>query len=160
MTITSPRSASAERPLTAPSDAANHHFRSPLPRGLRDVACALSWDNFRATYACAGDLRLGSWTAHPGHGGLTDYHATIDVGPRKRSLRESATGPIAALTAMLHALGRPVEIITLHHQRTDDGFASFVLCDLGGIKTWGLGLDDAAESANVRAMISAVNRLG
>lgn len=151
--------------MTAPhvpptADAAASHFASPLPRGLRDVAHALSWDNFYATYACAGGTRLGSWSARPGRGGLTDYHATIAVGDRIWSLRESATGAIGAVTAMLHALGTPIEIVTLHHQRTTDGYAGFVLCESRGISSWGLGVDATSEAAYVKAMISAINRFG
>ncbi|GAA1457714.1 hypothetical protein [Williamsia maris] len=149
-----------ERSRPTSSDPAEAHFRSPLPRGLRDVAHALSWDNFYATYACAGGIRLGSWSATPGRGGLTDYQATIAVGDRIWSLRESSTGPIGAVTAMLHALGTPIEIVSLHHQRTVDGYAGFVLCDVRGISSWGLGVDETSEAAYAKAMISAVNRFG
>ncbi len=143
-----------------PGDPAANHFTAPLPRGLRDVADALNWDNFYATYACSGAIRLGSWSSVPGRGGLTDYRATIAVGDRIWSLRESATGAIAAVTAMLHTLGRPVEIVSLHHQRTVDGCAGFVLCESHEISSWGLGVDETWEAAYVKAMIAAINRLG
>jgi len=39
-----------------------HHFGAALPRGLREQADAMSWENFVVTYThAAGPLRLGHW---------------------------------------------------------------------------------------------------
>lgn len=35
-----------------------------------------------------------------------------------------------------------------------------MLCDVRGISSWGLGVDETSEAAYVKAMISAVNRFG
>src|ERR1700751_2350449 len=94
-----------------------HHFGAALPRGLREEADALSWETFLATYShTAGPLRLGHWactdTERPaGRLGPPARHfrAMIAVGDQLSPSTAAASGPIAALTAMLHDRGIKVE---------------------------------------------------
>ena len=93
----------------------------PLPRGLREDADAMSWSTFTATYApIAGPLSLGHWeradtgrpTSRYGSQPQT-YHAKLALGDRVETATATATGPVAALTAMLHDHGVAVEMLQL-----------------------------------------------
>jgi len=80
---------------------------------LREDADTMSWSTFTATYApSAGPLRLGHWecidTERPatrwGPQAQT-FRATLALGDRIETATASATGPVAALTAMLYEHG-------------------------------------------------------
>ncbi|GAA2056465.1 hypothetical protein [Williamsia deligens] len=135
-------------------------FAAPLPRPVRADAERLAWDDFVGTYAPtgAGGTRLGSWDSCPARNDLTDYRATIAVDGRIWSLRESACGPLAAATAMLHALGCGVEITGLHQQRLGSRVAMLVEVDRCGRRAWGLGIDGSGDRAGVLALLAALDR--
>lgn len=142
-----------------PGDPAANHFTAPLPRGLRDVADALNWDNFYATYACSGAIRLGSWSSVPGRGGLTDYRATIAVGDRICTSSTTASGPIGALTAMLHEHGIPVEMLNFHQLPAGGQTATFIRGTDGAHTEWALGWAECPNQSALRAVIACANRL-
>lgn len=144
-----------------------HHFGSALPRGLREQAEEMSWENFAATYGHnTGPLRLGHWActdAQRPAGQLgpqaRNFRAVIADGDRISTSTASAGGPIAALTAMLHERGIVLEILSFHQMRSDDCTATFI-CGTNGIRgQWAMGCaEDSTESA-LRAVIACANRL-
>src|SRR6185312_16914161 len=79
-----------------------------LPRGLREDADTMSWSTFTATYApSAGPLRLGHWECADAERttarlGPRTFRATLALGDRIETATATATGPVAALTAMLY----------------------------------------------------------
>src|SRR6516164_8435796 len=95
------------------------HFGTALPSGLRERASAMSWESFLATYGhAAGPLRLGHWSctdAERPTGRLgpqaRNFRAVIAVGDHISTSSAAASGPIAALTAMLHERGIAVETL-------------------------------------------------
>lgn len=143
---------------TAVPASASAHFPSLLPRAVRDDADSLTWDDFLARYAPHAGTRLGSWHATPTRNDLTEYHATIATDDHIWSLREVATGPLSAVTAMLHATGTCVEITGLHQQRVDDQVAILVEVDRADRRAWGLGIDDDGDRAGVMALLHALDR--
>ncbi|MBE7160169.1 MAG: hypothetical protein INR72_02895 [Williamsia herbipolensis] len=143
---------------STPAPCASAHFPGLLPRAVRADADALSWESFSATYAPDGGTRLGSWHATSTRNDLTEYHATIATADRIWSLRETATGPLAAVTAMLHATGVCVEITGLHQQRIGAQTAMLVEVERDGRRAWGLGIDDAGDRAGVIALLHALDR--
>lgn len=153
-TLLDHRSATSCTPATRACD----HLAGLLPRGVRADAAALTWDAFLETYAPGSGTRLGSWHATPARNDLTEYHATIATGDRIWSMRESATGPLSAVTAMLHATGVCVEITGLHQQRLGTQTVMLVEIDRDGRRAWGLGIDDAADRAGVVALLHALDR--
>jgi hypothetical protein len=138
-----------------------------LPRGIREDADTMSWSTFTATYApSAGPVRLGHWectdTARPaarlGPQGRT-FRATLGFGDRIETTTATATGPVAALTAMLHDLGIAVEMLKFHQLRSDDTTATFIQGSDGCRAEWAMGCADDPTQSALHAVIACANRL-
>src|SRR5258708_1211857 len=107
---------------------------SALPRGRRGGAGALSWESFVGTSGPAvGPLRLGHWactdTERPsGRLGpqARNFQAMIAVGDHIGTTTAAASGPIAALTAMLHERGITVETLRFHQVRSGAVTVTFI----------------------------------
>ncbi|GAB3028945.1 homocitrate synthase [Mycobacterium bourgelatii] len=143
------------------------HFGTPLPRELRDEAGAMSWDSFAAAYGhSAGPLRLRHFTCTDSErpaGRLgpqaRNFRAVLAVGDHINTCAVAASGPVAALTAMLHARGITLETLSFHQMQSEDCTATFIRGSNGQRGEWALGLaDDPTESA-LRAVIACANRL-
>jgi hypothetical protein len=139
----------------------------PLPRGLREDADTMSWSTFTATYApSAGPLRLGRWectdTERPatrlGPQGRT-FRATLGFGDRIETATATATGPVAALTAMLYDHGIAVEMLRFHQLRSADTTATFIHGSDGCRAEWAMGCADDATQSALHAIIACANRL-
>jgi hypothetical protein len=145
----------------------NDHFGAGLPRGLREQAGQMSWESFVATYGDnAGPLRLGRWactdTERPaGRLGpqARNFQAVIAAGDHCSTSSAAASGPIAALTAMLHDRGITVEMLKFHQMRSDGHTATFV-CGSDGIRAeWAMGWAEDGTQSALRAVIACANRL-
>ena len=144
-----------------------HHFGAALPRGLREEADAMSWENFVATYShTAGPLRLGHWactdTERPaGRLGpeARNFRATIAVGDHISTSTTAASGPIAALTAMLHDRGVTLETLTFHQMRSAATTATFIRGTNGIRAEWAMGCSQDPTQSALRAVIACANRL-
>jgi hypothetical protein len=139
-------------------------FDAPLPRGLREESEAMSSDAFEATYASAvGPLRLGNWECTDGSTRAgpqaRTYQATIAIGDRISTSKATASGPLAALTAMLYDRGVAVEMLKFHQLRTDDGIATFIRGTDGAHDEWAMGWARDATQSALRAVIACANRL-
>ena len=160
-TTSSTQSAISATPLFATQ------FDARLPRGLREEAEAMSSDAFHATYApTSGPLRLGHWQCtdadcDASRLGLQarHYQATIAVGDRISTSTAAATGPVAALTAMLHDHGIAVEMLKFHQLPAEDGVATFIRGTDGARSEWAMGLSEDATQSALRALIAVANRL-
>jgi hypothetical protein len=140
-------------------------FGAPLPRGLREESEAMSCDAFEAIYApTGGPLRLGAWECvdidcAPSKLGPRSYQATIAIGDRIGTSKATASGPLAALTAMLHDRGVAVEMLKFHQLRADDGIATFIRGTDGARDEWAMGWARDATQSALRAVIACANRL-
>jgi hypothetical protein len=143
------------------------HFGAGLPRGLREQADTMSWESFAATYGhAAGPLRLGQWTctdAERPTGRLgpqaRNFRAVIAVADRITTSTAAASGPVAALTAMLHDRGITVETLKFHQMRSGARTATFV-CGTNGLRAeWAMGWSDDATQSSLHAVIACANRL-
>ncbi|BCZ20222.1 homocitrate synthase [Mycobacterium senriense] len=142
-------------------------FGVALPLGLREQADSMSWAGFVATYGRnAGPLRLGDWQcAYDGRPAARlgpqprDYRAVIAVGDRISTGTAAASGPIAALTAMLHERGITVEVVNFHQMRSSTGSATFILGSDGVRTEWAMGWADDPTQSALRAVIACANRL-
>ena len=157
--------------LSGPHDTANawfgDHFGAPLPRGLRERAEDMSWESFVATYGhTAGPLRLGHWsctdTERPAARlgpQARNFQAVIAVGDSIGTSTAAASGPVAALTAMLHERGITVEMLKFHQMRSGPDTATFV-CGSDGIRAeWAMGWADDPTQSALRAIIACANQL-
>ena len=114
----------------------------------------MSWSTFTATYApSAGPLRLGHWhcTDRPASRlGTRTFQATLALGDRIETATATATGPVAALTAMLYEHGVSVEMLRFHQLQSDDTTATFIQGTDGCRAEWAMGCsEDPTQSALV-----------
>lgn len=127
----------------------------------------MSPDAFHATYApTSGPLRLGQWACTDADRAASrmgpqarNYQATIAVGDRISTSTASASGPVAALTAMLHDHGIAVEMLKFHQVRAGEGVATFIRGSDGAHAEWAMGLSEDPTQSALRALIAVANRL-
>jgi hypothetical protein len=172
MPVSKPVSKPLSKPLSAPNQCLatawfGLHFGAALPRGLRQEAGAMSWENFVATYGhTAGPLRLGHWActdAERPAGRLgpqaRNFRAMIAVGDHISTSTAAASGPVAALTAMLHDRGITVETLTFHQMRSGATTATFIRGSNGIRAEWAMGWSEDPTQSALRAVITCANRL-
>ena len=126
----------------------------------------MSWDIFCSTYASAGPLRLGQWACTDDQCPATrlgpqprNYRATLAVGDRIATTTAAASGPVAALTAMLYEQGIALEMMSFHQIPADGETATFIRGSDGYRAEWAMGLDEDATQSALRAVIACANRL-
>jgi hypothetical protein len=71
----------------------------------------------------------------------------------------AASGPIAALTAMLYDRGIALEMTDFHQLPAGDDTATFIRGSDGGRSEWALGLAGDPTQSALRAVIACANRL-
>ncbi len=114
-------------------------FDTPLPRGLRELAAGMSWDDVAATLgSSAGRLSLDDRT-----------FASLAVAP----------GPLAALTAMLYEWGIAVEMLNFHQLRAGGQTATFIRGTDGTHTEWASGWSEYPTESALRALLAWANRL-
>ncbi len=134
----------------------------PLPRGLREDADTMSWSAFTATYAPnSGPLRLGHWECADAAKGPQPqtFRATLALGDRIEIATATATGPVAALTAMLYDHGVAVEMLRFHQLQSDDMTATFVQGTDGCRAEWAMGWSQDPTQSALSAIVACANRL-
>ena len=143
------------------------HIDAPMPRGLRQEADTMSFEAFHDEYAStSGPLRLGNWECTDAARSSTrlgpqarNYQATLAVGDRISTSSAAASGPVAALTAMLYDRGIAVEMTAFHQVPAGEHTATFVRgCD-GAQTQWAMGWADDPTQSALRAVIACANRL-
>jgi len=127
----------------------------------------MSWSTFTATYApSAGPLRLGHWECTDTERPATrwgpqpqNFRATLALGDRIATATASASGPIAALTAMLYDQGVAVEMLRFHQVQSDDTTATFIQGSDGCRAEWAMGCSADPTQSALSAVIACANRL-
>ncbi|WP_192810909.1 alpha-isopropylmalate synthase regulatory domain-containing protein [Mycolicibacterium phlei] len=143
------------------------HLNAPMPRGLREQADTMPFDTFLAEYApTSWPVRLGDWNCTDGARPATrlgpqarHYQATLTIGERTCATSAAASGPVAALTAMLYDYGIPVELTDFHQVRAGERTATFIRGSDGLHAQWALGLSEDATQSALNAVIACANRL-
>ncbi|HEY9303505.1 MAG TPA: homocitrate synthase [Mycobacterium sp.] len=135
-----------------------------LPRGIREDADTMSWSTFTATYApSAGPLRLGQWECTDSASRLgpqaQTFRATLGFGDRIETATAIATGPVAALTAMLYDHGIAVEMLRFHQLRSEQTTATFIQGSDGCRAEWAMGWSQDPTQSALGAVIACANRL-
>ena len=127
----------------------------------------MSWGRFVATYGqAAAPLRLGHWactdTERPaGRIGpqARNFRAMIAVGDHVSTSTVAASGPIAALTAMLHERAITVETLRFHQMHSGGITATFIRGSNGIRAEWAMGWSKDPTQSALRAVIACANRL-
>ncbi len=127
----------------------------------------MSWEGFVGTYGhTAGPVRLGHFactdTERPaGRLGpqARNYRAVIAVGDHLSTSTAAASGPIAALTAMLHERAITVETLRFHQMRSGGVTTTFIRGSNGIRAEWAMGWSEDPTQAALRAVIACANRL-
>lgn len=141
-------------------------FCSRLPIGLREQAAAMPWASFTATYSpSGGPVRLGSWECDDSRAATRlgpqprSYRATLAIGDRIETATAQASGPLAALTAMLYERGVGVEMTRFHQLTAGEHTATFVQGCNGRYRQWAMGWAEDPVQSGLRAVIACANRL-
>jgi hypothetical protein len=125
----------------------------------------MSWSTFTATYApTTGPLRLGQWHCTESDRPATrlgprTFQATLGIGDRIETASATANGPVAALTAMLHAHGVSIEMLRFHQLQSDDTTATFIQGTDGCRAEWAMGWSQDPTQSALSAVIACANRL-
>ncbi|WP_343598912.1 homocitrate synthase [Mycobacterium sp.] len=138
-----------------------------FPRELREDAGTMSWGAFTATYApSGGPVRLGRWECTEPDRPATRwgpqpraFRATLGVGDRVEIVTAAATGPLAALTAMLYDGGVAVETLTFHQLRCGAATVTFIRGSNGLRAEWAMGLSADPTQSALQAVVACANRL-
>jgi hypothetical protein len=154
-------------PFTVPAPSFAARFRGPIPRALREEAESTPDEAFLARYApSSGPLRLGHWQCVDADRPASrlgpqarNYQATIAVGDRIATSTAAASGPVAALTAMLYERGVSLEIAAFHQLPAPGGTATFIRGTDGVGDQWAVGWSDDVTQSALRAVIACANRL-
>jgi hypothetical protein len=168
MTITKPRFSSDAPAAPVPPESRSIRFDGiALPRGIREDADTMPWSTFTATYApSTGPLRLGQWECADGERRATrlgpqtqTFRATLGFGDRIETATATATGPVAALTAMLYDHGMAVEMLRFHQLRSEKTTATFIQGSDGSRAEWAMGWSEDPTQSALGAVIACANRL-
>jgi hypothetical protein len=126
----------------------------------------MSWSTFTATYAPSiGPVRLGHWECSDGRPATRlgpqpcTFRATLGFGDRIETVTATASGPVAALTAMLYERGIAVEMLRFHQMRADDDVATFIQGSDGARAEWAMGWAEDPTQSALHAVIACANRL-
>lgn len=165
--MNSPIATSPVTSTSAPSRSFSTHVDHPMPLALRQHADTKTFDEFVDEYApSAGPLRLGHWWCADGERPAArwgpqprTYQATLAVGDRISTSRAAASGPVAALTAMLYERGIAVEMTAFHQLPAGGHTATFIRGCNGATSQWAMGWSADPTQSALRAVIACANRL-
>ena len=146
-----------------------HPTPSPLSRaaagGLREDAEAMPWSTFTATYSPRRTAALGAWECDDAHRPPTrlgpqarTFRATLALDDRIETATAQASGPVAALTAMLYERGIGVEMTRFHQLGSGEHTATFVQGNDGRRAEWAMGWSEDPTQSALRAVIACANR--
>ncbi|GAA4822716.1 alpha-isopropylmalate synthase regulatory domain-containing protein [Tomitella cavernea] len=145
---------------TCPADPFCARFGRPLPKGMRDAAAHMSWDEFLAAFRPAdGPLELVDFIARRTGSARRTITARVRIGGETHTVEATGVGTVSAMTAIVYEAGYPLEINAFHQQRAGTKIATFVECSRGYQRRWAMGIGETTAESIVDACISAANRV-
>lgn len=138
-----------------------------LPRGLREEAAGMSWALFSAVYCPSPKIRVSHLESEKLRGGTFRFTGEITEvsktrAPQSHTLEVEATGAVSALTHMLAANGRYVEILTFRQKQIFEATVTFVeVAHQNNHRrtAWAVGFGPTAESSTAAALTSGAYRI-
>ncbi|MCW2813226.1 MAG: 2-isopropylmalate synthase [Nocardioides sp.] len=132
-----------------------------------EVTPAEIWSAFRAEYLDReAPLRLDSVHTSSAVGEKDALTVNVFVDDQVKTLESVGNGPIAAFVNAVNTLpnGFDVRVLDYHEHALSAGgdaiAAAYVECAVGDQVVWGVGLDANIVTASLKAVVSAVNRVG
>ncbi len=124
----------------------------------------MSWSAFTATYSPSdGPIGLVTWECddRPARLGPQPrrFCATLAIGDRVETTTVHASGPVAALTAMLYERGVAVEMTRFHQLGAGTHTATFVEGSDGLRREWAMGWSEDPTRSALQAIIACANRM-
>lgn len=127
----------------------------------------MPWETFVATYGrTGGPVRLRYWSCADAERPASrlgpqprSFRAVIAIGEHSNTATVAASGPVAALTAMLHQRGIAVEMLKFHQMRSADCTATFICGTDGSRVEWAMGWSTETTQSALGAVIACANRL-
>ena len=96
-----------------------HPIVTAAPRELRAESATITAAEFVDRYCTTGGpIRLGGWSVAKRHTVSAEYSATLAFGEQIRTVRATASGPVAAMTSAL-CLPRTCSPWMVDHDRGD-----------------------------------------
>ncbi len=120
----------------------------------------MPWSDFTATFSATdGPVQLWAWECDDRAARLGPqprrFCATLAIGDRIESATAHASGPVAALTAMLYERGIGVEMTRFHQLASGPHTATFVQGSDGCRREWAMGWSEDATQSALRAVIES-----
>ncbi|MDF0529532.1 alpha-isopropylmalate synthase regulatory domain-containing protein [Tsukamurella sp. 8F] len=138
----------------------SNRYHQPLPRGLREAARGMSWEDFRDAYAPPADLAVDTMTCRHAPDGSVQLTVGLRRAGTRMHLTAEGAGPVAATTALLYRLGRPVEVLEFHQLAVAEGTATFLRTGDGrtGRQHWNFAIAHDPDESAARALVGAATR--
>ncbi|MGZ4611548.1 MAG: 2-isopropylmalate synthase [Actinomycetes bacterium] len=130
-----------------------------------EVSPQRMWEIFDFEYlARRAPIALNSHHTSSAEGEDDELDVNVYVGGDKRALRGRGNGPIAAFVNALRTVGYDVRVLDYAEHAMSSGgdarAAAYVECAIGERIVWGVGVDANIVTASLKAVVSAVNRVG
>jgi 2-isopropylmalate synthase len=129
-----------------------------------EVTPAEMWAAFSAEYLAAGRVALQAHHTSSVVDAKDALSVEVSVDGAGRQIEGVGNGPISAFCDALGSLGIEVRVLDYTEHALSAGSdaqaAAYVECEVGGKVFWGVGIDTNTVTASLRAVLSAVNRVG
>ncbi|MFC7446691.1 2-isopropylmalate synthase [Rhodococcus daqingensis] len=125
--------------------------------GGGEVSAEELWKLLTSEYAHHGVL--DKWSVQHLGDGLDHLEVRATLGEMQIDGEASASGPVEALTRILAAHGREVEVLAMALQSVAEGAGgqaiTFAQCRVDGKTQWGMGVEKSVTASTLRAVLAA-----
>jgi len=129
-----------------------------------EVTPAQMWAAFSAEYLTPGRVALRAHHTSSAVDAKDALTVEVSVDGVGRQIEGVGNGPISAFCDALGSIGAEVRVLDYTEHALSAGSdaqaAAFVECEVGEQVLWGVGIDTNTVTASLKAVLSAINRVG
>jgi 2-isopropylmalate synthase len=129
-----------------------------------EVTPAQMWEAFSAEYLTPGRVALQAHHTSSAVDAKDALTVEVSVDGVGRQIDGVGNGPISAFCDALGSIGVEVRVLDYTEHALSAGSdaqaAAFVECEVGEQVLWGVGIDTNTVTASLKAVLSAINRVG
>jgi len=129
-----------------------------------EVTPAQMWEAFSAEYLSPGRVALQAHHTSSAVESKDALTVEVSVDGVGRQIDGVGNGPISAFCDALGSIGAGVRVLDYTEHALSAGSdaqaAAFVECEVGEQVLWGVGIDTNTVTASLKAVLSAINRVG